>query len=80
MNSCQKFLTRPLRKVNALHTVTPAAMTTRRDRRSLMTPNGSAASEKTRMYAEPSQPSCASVSARSRLIGSNSAKMTLRSM
>jgi hypothetical protein len=73
VNSWPKLLTRPLKKVNALQTVTPPAMTARRDRRSLSTPNGSAASEKTKMYAEPSQPSCESLRARSRLIGSNSA-------
>jgi hypothetical protein len=42
-------LTRPLRKVNALQTVTPPAMTARRERRSLSTPNGSAETEKTKM-------------------------------
>jgi hypothetical protein len=49
VNSCPKLLTSPLRKVNALHTVTPPAITARRERKSLSTPNGSAATEKTRM-------------------------------
>jgi len=48
-------------------------MTLRRDRRSPMTPRGSAASDNTMMYAEPSQPSCTSEIWRSRLIGSNTA-------
>ena len=60
-------------------TATPPAMTVFRLRRSLSTPSGSAAIEKTRMYADPSQPSWVSVSMRSRLIGSNNAKITLRS-
>ena len=73
VKSCQKWLTKPPSAVAALHTLTPQVITLRRDFRSPMTPSGSAASDSTMMYAEPSQPSCASVRFSSRLTGSKTA-------
>jgi hypothetical protein len=78
--SCQNRFTRPPAAVARLHSITPTVMTPRRERRSPMTPSGRAMIESTMMYAEPIQPSCASVSWSSCLIGSNSAKTTLRSV
>src|SRR5881409_1575717 len=70
--SCPKPLTAAPSAVNALHSPTPKAMTARRDLRSPTTPSGSAASDSTITYAEPSQPSSWSVSASSRFSGWNS--------
>src|SRR5574341_270701 len=78
--SCQYWRVSPLKPVNALQSVTPAAMTARRDFKSLKIPSGTAVRENTTMYADPSQPSCVSLSSSSRLIGSNRAKTMLRSM
>jgi len=79
VNSCQKRRTNPPAAVDAVQMATPNVMTLRRDRRSPITPSGSAASDSTTMYAEPSQPSCASDKWRSRFTGSNTAYTTLRS-
>ncbi|OLC96998.1 MAG: hypothetical protein AUJ00_02965 [Gemmatimonadetes bacterium 13_1_40CM_3_70_6] len=79
-NSCQKRCTRPPSAVNALHRPTPHAITPRRDLRSASAPSGRAATASTMMYAEASQPSCWSESAKSRFSGSNTAKTTLRSV
>src|SRR5881396_3157684 len=51
--SCQKRWTAAPRAVQALHNPTPNAITARRERRSPMTPSGSAASDSTMTYAEP---------------------------
>ena len=47
--SCPKLRARPEKKVNALQIATPPEITARRERRSLSTPAGRAASEKTMM-------------------------------
>ena len=73
VNSCQNFRTTPPAAVHALQTATPQVITLRRERRSPITPSGKAASDRTMMYAEPSQPSCASDRCKSRLIGSKTA-------
>ena len=80
MMSWVKFRTSPPRLVKMLQSATPKAVIPVRECRSESTPTGSAAMEKTSTYAAPSHPRCESVRWRSRLIGSKSAKMTLRSM
>ncbi len=57
-SSCQKERTVAPSAVHTLHNPTPHAMTARRDFRSPSTPSGSAASESTITYADPTQPSC----------------------
>ena len=79
-SSCQKERTVAPSAVHTLHSPTPNAMTALRDFRSPNTPSGRAASDNTMTYADPTQPSCWSERISSRLIGSNSAKTTLRSV
>src|SRR5437867_9498651 len=71
MNSCQNRLTKPPAVVAALHTATPHVITLRRERRSPMTPSGSAATDSTITYADASHPNWASEMWRSCLTGSN---------
>ena len=68
----------PARKAKMLQTTTPAAATARRERRSLSTPKGNTATEKSSTKAEAIQPMCVSVRWRSSSMGGTSAKTTLR--
>src|SRR5690348_15908476 len=71
--------TNPAAEVTRLQNPRLQAMTTRRDFRSASTPRGIEQSDSRMMYADPSQPSCWSVTWSSCLTVSKTAKTTLRS-
>jgi hypothetical protein len=75
--SPQKPREKPARKAKTLQITTPAVATARRERRSLRTPNGKTATDKSRTKAEATQPMSVSV-VKVQLDRRDEAKMTFR--